>query len=165
MKESFRTRIRKALGLAPDAPEDQILEAIRKLLQEREPVSLVSLLGSAAPLLGLTPEATDDEARERIAALAGRAAEAAEGRVERMVNDAVAAGRLRPSQREWAVSLGASNPESLRMFLVNSGPMVPVGGVMTECGAAGREPSLTESERGVLRLLNISEEDFRRYGG
>ena len=163
MKKDLTDTLKTLLKLDPDAGDSEIAAAVETLAAETRP-TIASLLGDDIALLGLAPDATDDEVKEKIRTMAGSAVANHDSKVERMINDAVEAGRLRPSQKEWAVSLGRANPESLRMFLVNSGPQVPLGGVIT-CGSpASPGEALTESEAVVCRLLNISEEDYLKHG-
>lgn len=165
MRKKTKEKIMELLGVPREAGDETIVKAVESLMKRDEgKKSIAAMLGDAVALLGLDPEADNEEVKTAIRAMAEKAASGHDGKVERMVNDAISAGRLRPSQREWAISLGGADPESFRMFLINSGPPVPVGGAITRPGACVAVTPLTESEEKVLRLLNISEDDYRKYG-
>lgn len=124
--------------------------------------TLASLLGDVVALLGLTPDAGDEEVITRIKELAKETASKRQSEIETLVNDAVSAGKLRPSLSDWAANLARSNPGSFNTFLVNSGPSAPLGGVMT--GGNRARPRLSESESSVCRLLGLDEKEYLTLG-
>ncbi|HER26396.1 MAG TPA: hypothetical protein ENI69_04730 [Rhodospirillales bacterium] len=124
--------------------------------------TLVSLLGDVVALLGLTPEAGDEEVIARIKELADETASKRQSEIETMVNDAVSAGKLRPNLSGWAVNLARVNPGSFETFLINSGPSAPLGGVMT--GGHSARPGLSMSESSVCRMLGLDEKEYLTLG-
>ncbi|MBI5816687.1 MAG: hypothetical protein HZB29_13880 [Nitrospinae bacterium] len=161
MPKTLIESLKSSLGLAPGAAEADVLSAVEALI--KRPGSIAGILGGKVALLGLAPEATDEQIAAKIEELATACAETKESSTGQLVNDAIAAGKLSPALAGWANNLGRNNPESLRVFLLNSSPAIPLGGIITPCGkpAAGK---LTESESNVMRLLNLSESDFAKYG-
>ncbi|MBI4665361.1 MAG: hypothetical protein HY751_03000 [Nitrospinae bacterium] len=164
MTSDLNRSIREILGLGPDAPDSAALEAVKALLEkpsaQAEP--LKTALGDKVALLGLTPDATEEEILARIEEMAKEAARDVESQTTQLVNDAVSAGKLRPALAGWANNLARKNPEALKVFLANSGPPAPLGGYITTC-SSGKKP-VSESEANVCALLNISESDFAKYG-
>jgi len=151
--------VKKLLGLGEQADGAAVIDAVAALVDEHNnPPTLVSLLGDVVTELGIAPGEGDGAVVERIKALAAESARHRQGRVESVVNDAIASGAIVPAQREWAVNLGRSNPESLRLFLANSGPPAPLGGIITPDRPA--EPALSECESKVCRLLGLSPAEY-----
>lgn len=153
--------IKELLKLPPDTPDDAVVKAVEALAERPEP-SLRDALGDTVAMLGLGPDATDEEIVAKIGAMAVKNADAQTATSETMVNDAVSAGRLAPSLKGWARDLAARNPESLRVFITNSVPTIPLGGLMTPCVKG--EKKLTESQDNVCNLLGVSVDDYRKYG-
>jgi phage I-like protein len=179
MDEELRAAVKEALGLAPDADDALAAEAFAALFPaaapEEEPTDepdgdeaepLAARLGEETlAALGLTLAAADATVIEKIAALSGEAATVRTGAAERAVNDAIAAGRLTPGLKGWALGLAARNPEALATYLVNAGPAVPLGGIVTPRPAAPSSAPVGDREAAVCRALNITSDDYRRYGG
>jgi phage I-like protein len=161
MKKDVCAVIKELLKLPPDTPDDAVVKAVEVLIAQPSG-SLRSALGDAVAMLGLGPDATDEQIVAKIGELAAKSADAQTATADTMVNDAVAAGRLAPSLKGWARDLAGRNPESLRVFIANSVPAIPLGGLMTPCVKS--EKRLTESQDNVCRLMGVSGEDYRRYG-
>lgn len=156
--------VKEALGLCETATGDEVLSLITSLVAKtNESMSIATMLGDSVALLGLAPDATDAEVREKIVELSSTAVVSRDETVERQVNDAVTAGKLRPALKEWAQKLARANPGAFRLYLANSGPQIPLGVAMDE--KIGNTPDqLTEGEKNVLSLLNINADDYARYG-
>jgi len=130
---------------------------------EKSAPTLALLLGDVVALLGLTPEAGDEAVIVKIKEMAKETASKRGSEIETLVNDAVSAGRLRPSLSSWALKLARTNPGSFEMFLINSGPSAPLGGMMT--GGNNTRPRLSMSESSVCRLLGLGEKEYLTLGG
>ncbi len=151
--------VRKLLSLGEDADGAAIADAVTALVDEHNNApTLISLLGDVVTELGVAPGEGDGAVIERIRALAAESAQHRQGHVETVVNDAIAAGLIRPSQREWAVNLGQNNPGSFRLFLANSGPAAPLGGIITPDRPG--EPALSDGEARVCRSLGLSSAEY-----
>ncbi len=161
MKKDLCAVIKELLKLPPGTPDDAVIKAVEALANQPAP-SLRDPLGDTVAMLGLGPDATDEQIVAKIGELAAKNADTQTATAETMVNDAVAAGRLAPSLKGWARDLASRNPESLRVFIANSVPAIPLGGLLTPCVKG--EKRLTESQDNVCRLLGVSGEDYRRYG-
>lgn len=161
MKKDVCAVIKELLKLPPDTPDDAVIKAVEAMVNQPAP-SLRDALGDTVAMLGLGPDAADEEIVAKIGELASKNADTQTATAETMVNDAVAAGRLAPSLKGWARDLASRNPESLRVFIANSLPAIPLGGLLTPCVKG--EKRLTESQDNVCRLLGVSGDDYRRYG-
>ncbi|VAX21112.1 Mu-like prophage FluMu I protein [hydrothermal vent metagenome] len=157
------TKLKKLMNLDKKSKEQEAIQAVETLIAKKETeATLAALLGEKVALLGLTPEASDDDIVKRIEKMATESASSSEVAIERMVNDAISAGKLAPSQKGWASALARTDADSFRLFLINSGPALPLGGIITPC--ARTERPLSESEGKVCRLLNVNEKDYLKYG-
>jgi phage I-like protein len=161
MKKDLCVVIKELLKLPPDTPDDAVVKAVEALVSQPAP-SLRDALGDTVAMLGLGPDATDEQIAGKIGELAVKSADTQTASAETMVNDAVAAGRLAPSLKGWARDLAGRNPESLRVFIANSVPAIPLGGLMTPCVKGDKR--LSESQDNVCRLMGVSADDYRRYG-
>lgn len=161
MKKDLCVVIKGLLKLPPDTPDDDVIKAVEELIAQPSE-SLRSALGDTVAMLGLGPDAADEEIVAKIGEMASKAADTQVTAAETMVNDAVSAGRLAPSLKGWARDLAGRNPESLRAFIANSAPSIPLGGLLTPCVKG--EKKLSDSEDNVCRLMGVSVDDYRRYG-
>jgi len=161
MKKDLCVVIKELLKLPPDTPDDAVIKAVEALIAQPSG-SLRSALGDTVAMLGLGPDAPDDEIVSKIGDMAAKNADAQTTAADTMVNDAVSAGRLVPSLKGWARDLARRNPESLRVFIANSVPAIPLGGLITPCVKG--EKRLSESQDNVCRLMGVSADDYHRYG-
>lgn len=82
------------------------------------------------------------------------------------MDEALKAGKVAPAQKEWAEQYALKDPAGFRAFLEKAPVVVPVGQEI----AGGRVPpaggSVTDQiQLSVNKMLGISEEDFKKYGG
>lgn len=162
MKKDLCVVIKELLKLPPDTPDEDVIKSVEALAAQPSG-PLRSALGDTVALLGLGPDAADEEIAAKIGEMASKSADTQATAAETMVNDAVAAGRLAPSLKGWARDLARRNPESLRVFIANSVPAIPLGGLITPCVKG--EKRLSESQDNVCRLMGVSVDDYRKYGG
>ncbi len=164
MEQKICTPVKEALGLDDSATSEDALSLLTSLVARRnETPSIAGLLGDAVAVLGLTPDATDDDVQQKIVELSKGAVANRDETVDRLVNDAVSAGKLRPALKEWARRLAVADPDSFRLYIANSGPQIPLGIAIDEKRGVAHEKR-TESERNVMRLLNIDSADYEKYG-
>lgn len=117
------------------------------------------LFNNLKSALGLDVQADGAAVIAAVDALKTAAGKSRSALVETLVNDAVAAGKLTPAQRDWAVEMGKEKPESLAGFLANCRPPAPLGGVITT-GGGPRKSRLTERQSALCRMLGVSEDDY-----
>lgn len=125
--------------------------------------TLAERLGDVTALLGLSPDADDEEVIETIAKMAKAVATQKTEMAETMVNDAITAGRIAPSLKPWAKDLCRRDPESFHTYLVNSAQVVPLGGPITKAARTGSVTALSDEEQKICRSLGIDEKDFQHY--
>ncbi|MBI4827231.1 MAG: hypothetical protein HY804_00175 [Nitrospinae bacterium] len=117
------------------------------------------LFGKIKSALGLAAAADGDAVIAAVDALKTAAEQSRAALVDTLVNDAVAAGKITPAQRDWAVEMGKEKPESLAGFLANCRHPAPLGGVITT-GGGPRKSRLTERQSALCRMLGVSEDDY-----
>lgn len=104
-----------ALGLQSDADEAAALAAVGKL-KGGDPTTMQTIQALQGQIAQLSAQVQGDK-------------------VGKAVDDAIAAHKLLPAQKEWALQLGRSNFEQLSAF-ITSAPVIP--GLTGQSG--GREP-------------------------
>jgi phage I-like protein len=168
--------IAKALGLAEDATEEQVLAAIAK--NNTGATAAAAAMAAVANALGVAADAKPEElAAAAAAAKTGGGAfdptqfvpiaqfELVQSQVKTIVEDkhtasvdkAIADGKLAPAARDWALSLEAS---AFAKFV----DVTPA--VLGPSGAGGKpapkDGELTDEEKAICSQLGLSEEDFKK---
>ena len=162
-------RVRQMLGLAPDAPEEEVLKGLEGLLQEAQ-VGRVVLevgLGEANPqalkakLLRLlaAQDALAELERTR-AELAALRADVLEKEAQALVGRALEEGRILPHQREFWLAQARQDLEATRMALEGMPRLVP-----TSLPPMPRLPLEKDPDEEIRIMLGISRETWKRYGG
>jgi len=164
-EEKGRTmkKIKTLLGLRPEADEglvaDRVLEVLGDLaaaLHLPRDASVSQLSGALAALQA--GEASLRENTEELASLKARlAAEAA----DRAVAEALAAGKISPAQKEWALEYFRQAPEGFATYVARAPKLVPVGELLSLLGE-DREAAteLLPEELAICRSLNLAPEDY-----
>ncbi|MEZ5709718.1 MAG: phage protease [Blastomonas sp.] len=171
------TKIAKALGLADDAGEDEIIAAIADMMEKSTAMS--QLIDRTRDALGLEEGAEGDA----IAAAAEGAVQAAanvdptkyvpmamyQGLQKKMSDDAEAdaiasvdaaieAGKLPPAQREWGLSLVRKDAAAWASFVAGAAPFA--AGEILSGQPETKATSLTEAEAIACEMTGTSPEDF-----
>lgn len=71
-----------------------------------------------------------------------------------VVEEALQAGKLLPSQKNWALNLGTKNIDSLKEYLANAQPIVPIG--KTQSGGTPNTDALTPEQQRLEQLTGLS---------
>ena len=71
-----------------------------------------------------------------------------------VVEEALQTGKLLPSQKNWALNLGTKNIDSLKEYLANAQPIVPIG--KTQSGGAPNTDALTPEQQRLEQLTGLS---------
>jgi len=137
-----------AAGLPESADPSKVADAVKAL----------AAAGKAPDPAQFVPMAMYTELRDQVAALASASSQkSAADRVEK----ALAAGKLTPAQKDWALTLAAKDPGAFDAF-VDKAPVVGV--VLAASSSAGQPPKagspLSTEEKAVSAKLGISEEKF-----
>ena len=147
----------RMLGLAEDATEEAVLDAIEALKAEQE---------NAEQAIAAARAEMPDETIEAMTALQNELAELKAGLQHQAVDDLVSAalsdGRLTPAMEDWARQLGEQNIESLSAFLEQAAPIAALNGNQS----GGKEPpgtrtdALDDAALAVCKQLGIDPEDY-----
>lgn len=170
------SRIAAALGLADSATEDEVLEKLKELSGAAgTAAATVQAVAAAAKRLGLKPEASVDElvaaaaaakadpakfvpvaALEALQATVSRlSAERAEG----LVAAAMAAGKVAPALKDWAIAYATSDEAAFQDWLAKA-PAILEPGRADVAGAAAGGDGLTDEERKVAASLRLTPEAY-----
>lgn len=156
--------LRKALGLADDADEEQVREAIlacKERAEARPPAAAKSVLEA----LRLPLDASEEDVRGKILELKSpdgmvrRAefealqAELAERDAQALVDQAIAACKVTPAQREWAQAYARRDAEGFAKF-VECAPRLIHGQAVPPPRAVG-PAALTEAQLSVCEHLDL----------
>lgn len=104
------------------------------------------------------PIGTLQEMQTQLAALSGRLVD---DEASRVIEQAIAAGKLVEGQRQWAADLGKSNLAALKSYVETAPAIAALAGMQSK----GKEPpkgdgQLNESELAVCKAMGLSREDF-----
>lgn len=172
--------IATALGLADDASEEEVLAAIKDMM-EKSTAQASALAAAKLPevrkALGLAENADDaaiatalvealdaiDPAqfvpRASYDALAKGIREEAEKSAIAAVDQAIADGKVPPAQRAWALNLVKKDEASFHSFLAGAAPFA-AGDIITEKSGDKDAPKLSADEAAIASQLGITEEQF-----
>lgn len=162
-----------ALALADGAGEPQVFAAIQQLKAERDAgqaalnatrtaLGLGTDAGTEAVLAAVANKANPDPAqfvpKAGFDALQAELRTLQEKDVLASVDAAVAAGRVPPAMKDWAIDLGRKDVAALNAYLAAAVPFQ--GGPTVQGEPVGDKTKLTEEEAAICAQLGLSEADF-----
>ena len=175
------SKIAEALGLDANSTEEQILGMIEDWKTAKATMSATaSALGlsatasaddivaaaSTAKAAGGDPDPSQYVPKAAFDELAGEVAKIREGRIEQAVASAVEAGKLMPSQRDWALKLGRKDEAELDAYLASAVPMLSAGASGDATGKPGASTSkLTEDEQHAASALGLTHDEYAAAKG
>lgn len=153
-----------ALGLQETATEAEALSAVASL---KSNVAALSAQVAAPDLSKFVPIATLTALQGEHASLQTKltalSAEVSGGKLDKVVSDGLAAGKLTPATEAWARDLGKSNLAQLSAF-IEAAPVVVKPGE-TQSGGKGdgsAVAALSADQKKVCELLGLSEADYQK---
>lgn len=154
-----------ALGLQETATEAEALAAIASL---KTNVAALSAQVAAPDPAKFVPVATLSALQGEHAELQGKftalQAEVSGTKLEKVVADGLAAGKLTPATEAWARDLGKKDLAALSAF-VDAAPVVAKpGGTQSgaQGGGGGNTVALSAEQKKVCALLGVSEADYQQ---
>lgn len=153
-----------ALGLHETATEAEALSAVASLNSN---VAALTTKVDAPDPAKFVPVATLTALQGENAGLQTKLAalqtEVEGGKLEQVIADGKAAGKITPATEAWARDLGKSNMASLSAFL-ESAPVIVKPGETQSGGASqgGGLAALSAEQLKVCELLGVSQEDFKK---
>lgn len=159
--------IAKALGLAEDATEAQIIEAIAALSKGKseaddQVTALKAKVTTEVDLSKYAPVSVVTEMQKQIAALS---AQVDTSSLDSMIRDGLADGRILPAQEQWMRDLGNKDVAALKTFLENAVPVAALKGMQAGSDkptkpAALSANGLTAEELEAARLTGRTAEEY-----
>lgn len=182
-------KIAQLLGLAEDATEDQVFEALGKALNEAQALKDAAAASgggddkivankAVCELLDLKAGAPADEIAAKIMALKGGNLNGVnvieelnnlkQKNANRDADDAVTialkSGKITPAQKDWAKSYALSDPKGFSSFVEKAPQVVPMGEIDLEDTKSLKDDQLEESTLIACKLLGVSNEDLEKFG-
>jgi len=167
-------KLKAKLGLKPEASEEELLALVDSRAQEA--VAFKDMTADLIKELALPAETTPAQLKGAILALkqgqdqltglqkdlAALKDAQAKQQAQQAVTEALKAGKLQPTQQEWALAYAARDPEGFKAFIDKAPRLVPVGQELKmvkdgDKGATGLTPDQTT----ICRQMNIKPEDFK----
>ncbi len=138
--EAALASVRKDLGVADDGNIEAVLASI----------ATAKTAGAPDPKKFVPKEGYD--------ALAAKVAKIEEDRVLASVDQAVAAGKIAPSMKQWAIDLGKSDEPALAAFIAQAAPFS--GGAQLKGDPKPEKGKLTAEEKAICSMTGTPEADF-----
>ncbi|WP_295755881.1 phage protease [uncultured Oscillibacter sp.] len=178
-------RLAAALGLGPDATEEQIMEALQAMAAENKSLKEGKQLGDEATvankavceLLGLKAGAPAEDVTAKIMELKGGTIDGvnvleelkvlkqqnAQRDADEAVTLALKAGKITPAQKEWAQSYALTDPKGFGAFVEKAPQVVPMGEIDLGGSVALKFDKPDEATTLVCKQLGVSQEDLDKY--
>lgn len=180
----------KLLGLAEDANEEQVMEAVTALKDAADAAKqppedkdkgdddAVVANKTVCEMLGLKAGTPTEEVVAKISGLQAGAptdhnlaeevkslkAKLADRDAEEAVELALKAGKLTPAQKEWAKSYALSDPKGFAGFVEKAPQVVPMEEVAGGTTVALKADELTGDAMLACKQIGVSAEDIAKYG-
>lgn len=153
-----------ALGLQESATEAEALAAVDGL---KTNVAALTAQVAAPDPAKFVPVATLTALQGENATLQGQlaalTAEVEGGKLDKIVADGLAAGKLTPATEAWARDLGKKDVAALSAFLAAAPVIVKPGGTQSGgSGGGGATVALSADQKRVCELLGVSEADYQK---
>lgn len=171
------------LGLPATTTEADALSAVGALVAKASAAPTVKVPTALVTALNLKADAGEPEALSAIAALktpdtstlqamtalqgqvATLTAQLNEGKVEKIVDDAIKANKLVPAMRDWAVGQGKKDLAVLQGYIA-AAPVVPgLGGQSggNDPGTGGSTHALSAAQLAIAKQLGLEPEKYAKH--
>ena len=174
------------LGLGPDATEEQIAEAVQAMAAENKALKEGGQPGNESTvsnkavceLLGLKAGAPAEDVTAKIMELKSGTIDGvnvleelkalkrqtAQRDADEAVTLALKAGKITPTQKDWAQSYALSDPKGFSAFVEKAPQVVPMGEILPESPLELKSGAPDETTDLVCKQLGVSREDLEKYG-
>lgn len=180
-------KLAQILGLGPDADEEQILEALQALVAENKSLKESQQSDSGettvankavCELLGLKAGAPTEDVTAKIMELKGGTIDGvnvleelkalkqqtARRDADEAVTLALKAGKITPTQQDWAKSYALSDPKGFGAFVEKAPQVVPMGEIDMGSVKALKSDVVDDATLLACKQLGVSQEDLEKYG-
>lgn len=176
------------LGLGAEATAEEILQAIKKTLEENETLKAggdgggddtqVVANKTVCELLGLKAGAATEDVTAKIMELKGGQVDGVNIRQElaalkahnarrdadEAVTLALRAGKITPAQKAWAETYALSDPKGFAAFVEKAPQVIPLGEIAGDTLLPLKSDKPDEATLVACKLMGVSEEDLATYG-
>lgn len=179
----FLKKLAVLLGLDENATEEQIIQAIKKMLDEKkqdpkentEKNTEVVANKVICGLLGLDEKSKTEDVAAAIMALKNPANyvpvtefNKLKERLDKkdsndLVIKALKSGKISAAQKEWAEEYALKDPEGFTKFVEKAPQTVPIDEINFE-DEKHEEKKTPETTMNVCKMLGVSKEDIEKYG-
>ncbi|MCL6612621.1 MAG: phage protease [Peptococcaceae bacterium] len=169
-------QMRWMLNLPITATAEEIIAELQKVIEQVKKAEGLIANKEILTLLDLAEDATLDQAKGRIIALknpSGYVKAEEYNELKRrldlrdrddLVSMALKAGKVAPAQKAWAEEYALKDPAGFKAFLEAAPQVVP----LEEISGGDPKPAggkVGDAQLMVNKMLGISDEDFKKYGG
>lgn len=179
-------KLAAALGLDPDATEEQIMEAVQAMAAENKSLKEGAQPGEEATvankavceLLGLKAGAPAEDVTAKIMELKSGTIDGvnvleelktlkqqnAQRDADEAVTLALKAGKITPAQKDWARSYALADPKGFGAFVEKAPQVVPMGEIDLGDTKALKSDAADEATMLICKQLGVTQEDLDKYG-
>jgi phage I-like protein/cation transport regulator ChaB len=171
-------KLRKLLGLAADAAEAKVEEAVQLLVNKVKSLETVVACKEVLEAIGAKAEATKEEVVQIVASLKAPAdvaktlslevaslkKELQEIKQNDLVQLALKEGKTSPEELDkWGRNLALKNPDQFKVIVLSrpAGSVIPIGGIPP--GAPARDGGMDEVQKSINKMVGIPEETWKKY--
>jgi phage I-like protein/cation transport regulator ChaB len=171
-------KLRKLLGLAADAAEAKVEEAVQLLVNKVKSLEVVVACKEVLEVIGAKAEATKEEVIQIVTSLKAPADVAkmlslevadlrkqlAEIKQNELIQLALKEGKTSPEELDkWARDLALKSPNQFRLIVLSrpAGSVIPIGGIPPAPPA--RDAGMDEVQKSINKMMGISEETWKKY--
>lgn len=173
MKKETLAALRAFLGLAEDADENAVTEALKAQSGGETLTAMLTAKGEEIAAAKANPDPAAfvpadlfNAERSKAAALTARVAElekdSGTAALTAEIDAALADGRLPKSCEGWAKATAKANPEAIKSYIASAVPVAALKGTQTGGTPPAGAPvaALTDEDRYACKQLGLSEADF-----
>lgn len=163
MNVETRKALCRKLGLADEASDTAILDAVTRIEDEKDK----ALNAAKTPDLGqFVPRADHDKVKADLEIARNTLKAREDEDVVALVDGAVAAGKITPASRDYHLAACRSGPEGRSAFKTFIGS-APTTDLARDSGLAAADPeqgkaTLSADEKKIARQLGLSEDEFAK---
>ena len=179
-EEEQMDELKKLLGLAADAAEEKVTEAVKAIVAKLKnpdppPIACKEVLTA----IGAKEDAGKEEVLRMVASLkapnevaitlshevAALKTRLAHKDQEDLITLALKEGKTSPEELDkWGKKLALENPEQFRLIVLSRpfGSVIPVEGIRV-AAKDGRAAGMDETQRAINEMCGVSEETFKKY--
>jgi phage I-like protein len=171
-------KLKKLLGLAVDAAEEKVTEAVELLVNKLKSLETIVACKEVLEAVGAKADATKEEVVQIIGSLkipgdvartlslevAGLRKELSEIKQNDLIQLALKEGKTSPEELEkWGRDLALKSPEQFRLIVLSrpAGSVIPVGGIPP--APRDRQTAMEEVQISINKMMGISDETFKKY--